>query len=78
MTRVLYHHRGDSLPVTVAHVVPFRALVERIVGCEQLEAMDDTRLRNFAGPAHVVVRVNGTECIVFRRYEHGKEVAVSP
>lgn len=43
-----------------------------------IEAMDDARLRSFTGSAHVVVRVNGSERIVFRRYEHGKEVAVSP
>jgi hypothetical protein len=43
-----------------------------------IEAMDDARLRSFAGSAQVVVRVNGPERIVFRRYEHGKEVAVPP
>ena len=42
-----------------------------------LEAMDDARFRSFAGSAHVVVRVNGPERIVFRRYEQGREVAVS-
>ena len=43
-----------------------------------IEAMDDARLRSFSGSAHVVLRVNGPERIVFRRYEHGKEVAVAP
>lgn len=43
-----------------------------------IEAMDDARLRSFTGSAQVVVRVNGPERIAFRRYEHGREVAVSP
>lgn len=41
-----------------------------------LEALDDARLRSYAGTAQDVVRVEGRERIVIRRFENGHEAAL--
>ncbi|MBV9384591.1 MAG: hypothetical protein JOY82_23895 [Streptosporangiaceae bacterium] len=43
-----------------------------------LEALDDARLRSYAGPPQVVTVVTGRQSTVIRRYEHGCEVAIMP
>jgi hypothetical protein len=42
-----------------------------------LEAIDDARFRSYTGTPQLVVRVEGKERAVIRRFETGREVPVS-
>jgi hypothetical protein len=41
-----------------------------------IDAMEDARFRSFAGEPQVVIKVEGAQRSVFRRFEHGREVPV--
>jgi len=42
------------------------------------DALEDARYQSYAGTPQLVVRLDGRERLVIRRYEGGREVPVSP